>query len=325
MKTKRVKVSIIVPMYNVEKYIIRCLDSLKKQTLDDIEVILVNDGTKDKTAELCLDYIKSNQLNNKFYYYKKTNGGLSDARNFGLKYATGEYVCFLDSDDFVEPETYELLYNKAKSSNAILCECEFFYLYENGKKIVERLPQKYNSINDYMVHSSVVAWNKLINREWLKKTGIVFLKGYQFEDINFFFKNCIALNEIKKITTVNIPLINYVQRNDSITGKPNKRIREIVDIYSDVIEYAKKTNTYKQYESEIEYKVVRNLYCPFYRKLLKLDGKHNRKIIFDEFNNIIKTNFPKWKKNKYLKEFSFANVYLRLFSNYIRYILLYIL
>ena len=93
------KVSVIVPIYNVEKYLKKCLDSLESQTLKDIEIILVNDGSKDESGNIAKEWSEGKE---NIKYVEKENGGLSDARNFGLKYATGEYVAFLDSDDYVE-------------------------------------------------------------------------------------------------------------------------------------------------------------------------------------------------------------------------------
>ena len=122
------KISIIVPVYNVEKYIDKCLKSLVHQTLQDIEIIIVNDGTQDKSEEIIEKYVRGNQ--NKIKYYEKSNGGLSSARNYGLEYATGEYIAFLDSDDYVESNMYEEMYNLAKKENADMVECDFIWEWE---------------------------------------------------------------------------------------------------------------------------------------------------------------------------------------------------
>ena len=106
----KVKVSIVVPIYNLEKYIPRCLDALVNQTLEDIEIILVNDGSKDGSKEIAMKYTE--KYPNKIVYLEKQNGGLSDARNYGMKHTNGDYIAFLDSDDYVELNTYEKLYNK---------------------------------------------------------------------------------------------------------------------------------------------------------------------------------------------------------------------
>ena len=94
------KVSVIVPIYNVEKYLEKCINSLLSQTLEDIQIILVNDGSKDNSGNIAKEYEKNNK--DRVIYVEKENGGLSDARNYGLKYATGDFIAFLDSDDYIE-------------------------------------------------------------------------------------------------------------------------------------------------------------------------------------------------------------------------------
>ena len=110
------KVSVIVPIYNVEKYLEKCINSLLSQTLEDIQIILVNDGSKDNSGNIAREYEKNNK--NRIIYVEKENGGLSDARNYGLKYATGDFIAFLDSDDYIEKNAYEEMYNKAIEENA---------------------------------------------------------------------------------------------------------------------------------------------------------------------------------------------------------------
>ena len=100
-----VKVSIIIPVYNVEKYISKCLDTLVNQTLEEIELIVVNDGSTDESENIIMKY--KEKYPDKILYLKKNNGGLSDARNYGVNYAKGEFIAFLDSDDYVELDTYE--------------------------------------------------------------------------------------------------------------------------------------------------------------------------------------------------------------------------
>ena len=112
------KVSVIVPVYNVEKYIDKCLKSLVNQTLSDIEIIVVNDGSTDNSETIIKQYLEKYQ--NKIKYVIKQNGGLSDARNYGMKFATGEYIAFLDSDDYVDNTIYEKMYNKATEE-----QCDF--------------------------------------------------------------------------------------------------------------------------------------------------------------------------------------------------------
>ena len=127
------KVSVIVPVYNVEKYIEKCANSLINQTLSDIEIIFVNDGSTDGSIQIIEQY--ENNFKEKVKCVSKDNGGLSSARNYGIPYATGEYIAFLDSDDYVELDMYETMYNKAKEDDFDMVECDFIWEYPNKSKI----------------------------------------------------------------------------------------------------------------------------------------------------------------------------------------------
>lgn len=117
------KVSIIVPFYNVEEYLERCLFGLSRQTLGNIEIILVNDGSKDNSHVIAEEY--TGKYPDLFKLYKKDNGGLSDARNYGIERATGEYIGFIDSDDYPEVDMFEKLYQKAKENDSDIVVCSY--------------------------------------------------------------------------------------------------------------------------------------------------------------------------------------------------------
>ena len=155
------KVSIIVPFYNVEEYIERSIKSLVEQSLEDIEIILVNDGSKDGSEEIAKEYKR--KYPDKIVYLEKENGGLSDARNYALPYATGEYIAFLDSDDYVEEEMYEEMYVTAKMDKADIVECD--YLWEYPEETIESKGRAYKDRKDMLLNARVVAWNKLIKKE----------------------------------------------------------------------------------------------------------------------------------------------------------------
>lgn len=124
------KISIIVPIYNVEKYLKRSLDSLVNQTLEDIEIILVDDGSTDNSHKIAEDY-KENYSN--VLLVTKENGGLSDARNFGLQYASGEYIAFIDSDDYVESQMFERMYNLSENGRKKIIESNFLWEFPDKK------------------------------------------------------------------------------------------------------------------------------------------------------------------------------------------------
>ena len=174
------KVSVIVPVYNVEKYIKKCLESLVNQTLRDIEIIVVNDGSQDKSKEIIAEYVRKYP---NIVYVEKENGGLSDARNYGMKYAKGDYIAFVDSDDYVDTTMYEKMYNKAVEEKADYVECDFYWEYPD--KLKKDVGIRYSNKKDMLVYARVVAWNKLIKREIIHNE---FPKGLYYEGEEFFYK-----------------------------------------------------------------------------------------------------------------------------------------
>ncbi len=288
------KVSIIVPIYQVEKYLEKCLESLVNQTLEEIEIILVNDGATDNSSNIAKEYQK--KYPNKVVYLEKKNGGLSDARNFGIPKATGEYIAFLDSDDYVELITYEEMYQLAKKENSDMVECDFIWEYANKTK--EDIGLIYHGKHEMIEKARVVAWNKLIKREILEKTKIEFPKGYQYEDVEFTYK---LIPHLEKISFLKKAYIHYVQRNNSISNSQNERTKEIFEILEHVIDYYKKNNLYEEYEKELEYIYARYLLCSSLLRIVKIEDKKVRKELLDMTWGKLNTKFPNWKKNDILK------------------------
>lgn len=186
---KKIKVSIIVPIYNVEKYLDRCLESILNQTLKEIEIVAINDGSTDKSLEILQKYI--NNFNIKLI--NKANGGLSSARNVGLENAKGEYIAFVDSDDFIHKEMYEELYTISQGSDVVFCGYNKFYSNKiEESDILKKLKlfeenRKYLGIEMYK-HELVTVWNKIYRREFLEKNKFKFVEGIIHEDDEFSLK-----------------------------------------------------------------------------------------------------------------------------------------
>ena len=306
-----IKVSIIVPVYNVEKYLEKCLDSLVNQTLKEIEIIVVNDGTKDNSQEIIDKYTK--KYPKKVKGYIKENGGLSSARNYGLKYAKGDYIAFVDSDDYVELDMYEKMYNKAISDNFDIVACDLLYVYDNKK--VDAFSNLNNDIltkeeiKKCMINIYPSAWNKIYKKE-LFKHNIYFKDSVWFEDVEFLYR---LISKVNSIGVVHEKFYNYVQREGAITKTFDNRLFHYIDNWNGILDYYKKNKIYDEYKLELEYCYVRYLYATF----IKCASKFTDKKLYEEavkraIENV-KVNFPNYKKNKYFYK-SIKGLYLLTFN-----------
>jgi glycosyltransferase involved in cell wall biosynthesis len=186
-----VKVSVSVPVYNVKSYLKQCVDSLLSQTLQDIEIILVDDGSTDGSEIICDDYARQDSRVRVFH---KTNGGLASARRVGLDNAKGIYYIVCDSDDYVEPNMLEKLYSVAVRDNADMVICDFFLNYPNGTQ--KKVSHKYNSFDQKQLIGDAICQkitgsgcNKLVRTEVYHKYGISYEEGINLgEDLLIFLK-----------------------------------------------------------------------------------------------------------------------------------------
>lgn len=312
-----IKVSVIVPVYNVEKYLEKCLESLVKQTLKEIEIIVVNDGTKDNSQEIIDKY--SNKYKN-IKAYKKKNGGLSSARNYGLKYAKGEYVAFVDSDDYVEYDMYEKMYNKAIENNFDIVVCDLKYVYENKStgaysNITTDISTS-EEIKKSMLNIYPAAWNKIYKKS-LFQNSVLFKEKVWYEDVEFLYR---LYPYIKSIGVVKKQLYNYVQREGAITKTFDERVFNYVDNWNGIIDFYKKNNFYSEYKEELEFCYVRYLYATFIKTASNFkDKKMYEKAVKTAIENV-REHFPNYKKNKYFYK-SLKGLYLLTFSNFIANIL----
>ena len=209
-------ISVIVPIYNVEKYLTKCIESIINQTYENLEIILVDDGSPDNCPIICDEYAKRDS---RVKVIHKKNGGLSDARNAGLDIATGEYIMFIDSDDFVEIDMMESMMNNMIDNNVDLVVCNIKYIYDNSEKVKynqkDKVLDKYEAMQEYIKDGIVqaVAWNKLYKINLIN--GMRYKVGKINEDEFFTYK---IVDRINKIYYNSKPFYNYVQRNTSIMG-----------------------------------------------------------------------------------------------------------
>lgn len=180
-----VKISVIIPVYNVENYLAECLDSVCAQTLNDLEIICINDGSTDKSSDILADYAKKDS---RIKVITQELKGVSAARNVGIKAALGEYIAFVDSDDRISENFYEVLYTAAIKENADICGCGFKIIKKNKEK--KRL--KYNKSGEaYSLNEKFklfgmplynYVWNKIYKRQMLLDAGVYFEEGRIHED-----------------------------------------------------------------------------------------------------------------------------------------------
>lgn len=306
------KVSVIVPVYNVEQYLKKCLDSLVRQTLSDIEIIVVNDGTKDHSQMIIDDYVK--KYPNMIKSYKKENGGLSSARNYGLQYASGEYIAFVDSDDFVEETMYEELYQKAKENQFDLVMCDFNEI-RNGKKISCSCHLTHDlfgkeTIKEHMISFYPSAWNKLYKKDLFQM--IKFKEGIWFEDVEFGYR---LLPFISSIGVVKKPFYQYLIREGSITSTVDPRIYHCIDNWNGIIQFYQSHHLYDEYQQELEYCYVRYLYASFIKMATKYSRIEYLKAVACARKQV-QQQFPNYKNNVYLKQIRMKNFYLKYFCSF---------
>lgn len=207
-KNEQPKVTVTVPVYNTEPYLRQCLDSLMKQTLNGIEIIMVDDGSTDNSGLICDEY--ANKYSN-FRVIHQPNGGLSLARQTGLNAANGKYVIVCDSDDWVEPDMYQCLYDTAEKSKADITMCGFFTQYDNGRKVQSKIWYKENNgiVDNEDVLARGAGWSfvKMIRYSLFQKTNAFYELGVNLsEDSLIIFK---LLKGNPKIVQIDVPLYHY--------------------------------------------------------------------------------------------------------------------
>ena len=217
------KLSIIVAVYNLEKYLPRCLDALVKQTLQEIEIICVDDGSTDSAPQIVDEY--AHKYPNKVKVFHKSNGGEFRTRNYGLEKATGEYVTFVDTDDYVEKTWAEKLYNIAKENDADMAVCGFERIDLNTNKVVSQNMTNFTRGNkiisgkdDFVLFINPAPWNKIYKREKVKNLRFLPFRG--FNDAMFLAS---SYTKIKKIAFEPELLYNYYLRYDSQIHTVNKK------------------------------------------------------------------------------------------------------
>ena len=291
------RVSIIIPVWGVEKYIGKCLDSLVNQTLEDIEIIVVNDGSLDNSQSIIDKYVAKHP--DKVKSYIKENGGQGSARNYGIKVSTGEYIAFVDSDDFVELDMFEKMYNKAKKDKSDIVICGSYNVCENySKKEIDAFITNYDTDLENMMFGKMAVWNKIYKRNIIIDNKITFKEKVWYEDLAFTLK---AIINSSKFSFIDEPFYDYLIRQGSTMNNSNvERNLEILEAFDDVLNYVEK-NRKHEYIEMIEFLAIDHIYISAIVRVLRAeaDNKLKREVI-NKLISYMEKKFPNFKENKYI-------------------------
>ncbi|MDY4972456.1 MAG: glycosyltransferase [Erysipelotrichaceae bacterium] len=297
--------SVIVPCYNGEKFIGRCLESLVNQTLQDIEIIVINDGSTDNSQDIIDSY--ANKYHN-IKAYKIPNSGIADARNFGVSKVETPYFGFLDCDDYTDVTMFEKMYNKAIETNAQVVVSNFYWVKGKKKKLEKEGP--YNTGKDMLIHLFAVLWNKIYDTEFVRSTNIRFPSGNRYEDAYFLY--CLAPN-IERLAFIDEAFVHYVQHENSITHNNNEEVKNMITIFDNILNYYAHTNRYDEYHDELEYLHIKFFLGNSFLRSARIDDKQDRDYTIQLGWNMLNDEFPDWHHNHYLKELpGLKNLYFRM-------------
>lgn len=290
-------ISIIVPIYNAEKFIKKCVDSLLNQTKKELEFILINDGSTDKTHDILKTY-----KDKRIKYFKNKNQGIGKTRNFGIEKATGKYIIFIDSDDYIAPTTCEELYNKAIKEKADVVVCDFFKVYDDGSIEDINLPSfKTSKLKDnpnILIDINLSPWNKIYSTKLIKDNNIRFAEGIKYEDVPFVSE---ALDRANKIAKLDKKLNYYVIHGNSETTVRDKRIFDILKIVDMIRKYFKNKTYMNDIVDKLTVRIVTNYNI---QQRQQKDIKVGMEFIDDAFA-YLKKEVPDYKDNKYYENRSF--------------------
>ena len=296
------KISIIVPVYNVELYLEKCLLSLVNQTLQEIEILVVNDGSQDQSQKI-IDKFQQ-EYPDRIFGFMKENGGLSDARNFGIDRAKGQYLGFVDSDDYVSEMMFEEMYNLAEKHNAEMAICNLQKVDENGsvtQKLTQlpNFPEKIVLENNLSVFSDIsyFACNKLFRRELFQDKR--FKKGIHFEDIELIPQLLLQCQIVAFTPNYHY---QYLERQDSISKSHTMKGLDILK----AVETVSKKFSQSQFSNQLEalkgFQILEGVYTFLaYLAFVKDAGDFDK--MSQELDTFIKTNSLKIKDILQYKRF----------------------
>ena len=272
------QISVIVPVYNVEQYLPRCIDSILAQTFTDFELLLIEDGTPDNSGSICDEYAAKDE---RIRVFHNPNQGISATREFGVQHAQGVYIQFVDSDDWIESNMFELMYDKAVQEQAEIVGCNFIEVYKEHSHEVRCFYESKDAfVRDIIASHWGVVWKHLVKRQLYIDNDIHFPKGINGgED----YIVCVKLfTNAKQVTCVDKSLYSYNRANESsiMSSFSRKKVQDQIDATIVVDEYLKRAKLIEKYKKELD---IRKFYAKL--PLLKIMPK-DWLIYFPESNYI---------------------------------------
>lgn len=291
-----VNVSIIVPVYNTAKYLNKCINSLLNQTLKDIEIILINDGSTDESESIIKKY-----KDKRIKYISKKNEGRGKTRNLGIDTATGEYLSFIDSDDYIESNFCEVMYNKAIKDKCDIVICDYFEDINNELKEI-----KFASFKDanLMENPEIINYinlgpcNKIYKKELFKDKNNRFVENLKYEDAPFV---CRLLLSAKKIGKINKCLAHYVIHEKSETTTRDERIFDILKITDIIVKDLEKYD----YMHEAMINLVVMILTDYTIQQRYIKSKSSRNKFIDMAFHYLDKLDSNWRSCNYLNKFNY--------------------
>ena len=291
------KLSVILPVYNVEKYIDNCLYKLVNQTIDDYEIIIIIDGSQDGSIDIVKKY--KEKYPDLIKIYETENKGASAARNFGLEKSNGEFIGFVDSDDWVKITMFEKMYNYAVKNKCDIVVCDYCKVIGQIQNEVILDINNEDNIGDKVIKSRPYAWNKLYRKSVFQKYKLKFPEGIIFEDICTIYP---LLLQVNKIGYINERLYYYNIRTNSVMSNKKREDLKMLEVLKILNDYCKEQKIFEKYQ-EVLYDInVRHIYY----RMMEMRNYNNTKKYNMEFIKkgfkLLDKEFPEWRnRSNYAK------------------------
>lgn len=287
-----VKVSVIVPIYNSEKYLKRCIDSLINQTLSDMEFILINDGSTDSCDSIINSYNDS-----RIKYFKRSNHGIGATRNFGIDHAVGEFIGFLDSDDYVDADMYEKMYNECINKGLDIVICDHYIESESSSFTLRFIDFGVTSLDDspnLLLDINLAPWNKIYSKR-IFSSDTYYPVGVKYEDTPWV---ALMFSRANRIGKLNEPLYHYIVHYNSQTTVIDERVFDIFKITDLLFETLGNNEKIKSYVDDL----VIYLITKYTISQRYLNNKNERDKFIDFAFEYLNKNIPNFKKSDYFKK-----------------------